>query len=77
MDQAPQVLRFLREFMAEAPDEVGMMANLRLAPSLPIVPEELRVWVPRTVSRPLISAFAVSTARALSCYGGGLCPRRR
>jgi FAD/FMN-containing dehydrogenase len=40
MDQAPQVLRFLREFIAEAPDEVGMMANLRLAPSLPIVPEE-------------------------------------
>jgi FAD/FMN-containing dehydrogenase len=42
MDEAPQVLRFLREFMAEAPDEVGVMANLRLAPSLPIVPEELR-----------------------------------
>jgi FAD/FMN-containing dehydrogenase len=42
MDKAPEVLRFLREFMAEAPDEVGMMANLRLAPSLPIVPEELR-----------------------------------
>jgi hypothetical protein len=42
MDKAPEVLRFLREFMAEAPDEVGMMGNLRLAPSLPIVPEELR-----------------------------------
>jgi FAD/FMN-containing dehydrogenase len=41
MDQAPEVLRFLREFMAEAPDEIGMMANLRLAPSLPTVPEEL------------------------------------
>jgi FAD/FMN-containing dehydrogenase len=41
MDQAPEVLRFLREFIAEAPDELGMMANLRLAPPLPIVPEEL------------------------------------
>jgi len=42
MDRAPEVLQLLREFMAVAPDEVGMMANLRLAPSLPIVPEELR-----------------------------------
>jgi FAD binding domain/Berberine and berberine like len=41
MDQAPEVLRFLREFIAEAPDELGMMANLRLAPPLPIVPREL------------------------------------
>jgi FAD/FMN-containing dehydrogenase len=41
MDQAPEVLRFLREFIAEAPDELGMMANLRLAPSLPIVPQAL------------------------------------
>jgi FAD/FMN-containing dehydrogenase len=41
MDHAAEVLRFLREFIADAPDELGMMANLRLAPSLPIVPEEL------------------------------------
>jgi FAD/FMN-containing dehydrogenase len=41
MDHAPEVLRFLRELIADAPDELGMMANLRLAPSLPIVPEEL------------------------------------
>jgi len=41
MDHAPEVLRFLREFMADAPDELGMMANLRLAPPLPIVPEAL------------------------------------
>jgi FAD/FMN-containing dehydrogenase len=41
MDQAPEILRFLREFIADAPDELGMMANLRLAPSLPIVPKEL------------------------------------
>ena len=41
MDQAPVVLSFLRDFMADAPDEIGMMGNLRLAPPLPIVPEEL------------------------------------
>jgi FAD/FMN-containing dehydrogenase len=41
MDEAPRVLRFLREFIADAPDEIGMMANLRLAPPLPVVPESL------------------------------------
>jgi FAD/FMN-containing dehydrogenase len=41
MDDAAQVLRFLREFVADAPDEVGLMANLRLAPPLPVVPEDL------------------------------------
>jgi FAD/FMN-containing dehydrogenase len=41
MDDAPLVLRFLREFIADAPDEVGLMANLRLAPPLPVIPPEL------------------------------------
>jgi FAD/FMN-containing dehydrogenase len=41
MDDAPLVLRFLRDFVAEAPDEVGIMANLRLAPPLPVIPAEL------------------------------------
>ncbi len=41
MDDAPKVLRFLRDFVADAPDEVGMMANLRLAPPLPVIPAEL------------------------------------
>jgi FAD/FMN-containing dehydrogenase len=41
MERAPEVLRFLRDFIAEAPDEVGLMANLRLAPSLPTVPEKM------------------------------------
>jgi FAD/FMN-containing dehydrogenase len=40
MTDAPEVLGFLRDFVAEAPDEVGILANLRLAPPLPIVPEE-------------------------------------
>jgi FAD/FMN-containing dehydrogenase len=39
MDDAPRVLRFLRDFVADAPDEIGLMGNLRLAPPLPVVPE--------------------------------------
>ena len=42
IDQAPQVLAFLRDFIADAPDEVGMMGNVRLAPPLPVVPEDLQ-----------------------------------
>jgi FAD/FMN-containing dehydrogenase len=41
MDDAPEVLRLLRKVAAEAPDELGIMASLRLAPPLPVVPEEL------------------------------------
>jgi hypothetical protein len=41
MDDAPAVLRFLREFIPDAPDEVGVMANLRLAPAVPVVPQDL------------------------------------
>ncbi|HEX5095107.1 MAG TPA: FAD-binding oxidoreductase [Acidimicrobiia bacterium] len=39
MDEAPAVLSFLRDFIADAPDEIGLMGNLRLAPPLAIVPE--------------------------------------
>jgi hypothetical protein len=41
LDDAPEVLRLLREIAADAPDELGIMANLRLAPSLPTWPEAL------------------------------------
>jgi len=41
MDQADEVLRFLREFAVDAPDEVGITGNLRLAPPMPVIPEEL------------------------------------
>jgi FAD/FMN-containing dehydrogenase len=41
-DQAPTVLAFVRDFLATAPDEVGLIGNLRLAPPLPIFPEEVR-----------------------------------
>ena len=41
MDDAPEVLAFLRDYVATAPDEVGIMGNVRLAPPLPVVPQEL------------------------------------
>lgn len=41
MDDAPAVLAALRDFVADAPDEVGIMGNLRLAPAMPFVPEAL------------------------------------
>jgi FAD binding domain/Berberine and berberine like len=41
MEDAPRVLRFFRDFVADAPDEIGLMGNVRLAPPLPVVPEEL------------------------------------
>lgn len=40
-DQLPQVLTFLRDFLAEAPDDLGLLGNLRLAPALPAFPEAL------------------------------------
>jgi len=39
-DRAGEVLRFFRDFMAEAPDEVGAAVALITAPPLPFVPEE-------------------------------------
>jgi hypothetical protein len=42
MDVASQVLGVLRDLAAHAPDEVGIMGNLRLAPPLPIIPEDLQ-----------------------------------
>lgn len=39
--QAPTVLAFLRDFIADAPDDLGLMANLRLAPPLPVFPPEV------------------------------------
>ena len=38
MAEAGEVLRFFRDFVADAPDEVGIMANLRLAPAAARLP---------------------------------------
>jgi FAD/FMN-containing dehydrogenase len=55
MEEAAGVLRFLRDFAAGAPDEVGIMANLRVAPAVPAVPEELH-------GRPIVALIV--------CYAG-------
>ncbi len=57
MDDAPAVLRFFRDFIADAPDEVGLMGNLRLAPPLPVVPAELH-------GKPIVAVVAT--------YAGGV-----
>jgi FAD/FMN-containing dehydrogenase len=38
---APDVLRFYREFIADAPDELTTIFNLRVAPPLPFLPEDV------------------------------------
>lgn len=41
-EQAAAVLSFMRDFVADAPDDLGLMANLRLAPPLPLFPAEVQ-----------------------------------
>jgi FAD/FMN-containing dehydrogenase len=41
LEDAPEVLRFYRDFATEAPDELTTICNLRPAPPLPLIPEEL------------------------------------
>jgi FAD/FMN-containing dehydrogenase len=41
LDEARTVLGALRDFIADAPDEIGLMGNLRLAPPMPFIPEAL------------------------------------
>jgi FAD/FMN-containing dehydrogenase len=55
MSEAGDVLRLLRDFMADAPDEVGIMANLRMAPTVPVFPAELH-------GRPIVALIV--------CYAG-------
>jgi FAD/FMN-containing dehydrogenase len=41
LDEAPEALRFYRDFIADAPDELTTIFNLRRAPRLPLIPAEL------------------------------------
>src|ERR671922_129876 len=41
LEHAPDVLRFYREFIADAPDELTTIFNLRVAPPLPFLPEDV------------------------------------
>ncbi|WP_175408785.1 FAD-binding oxidoreductase [Streptomyces sp. TRM64462] len=44
-DDTAEVLRFYRDFAAEAPDELGTVVRLGTVPPLPVIPEELH-WRP-------------------------------
>ncbi|MDX6642730.1 MAG: hypothetical protein QOD76_692 [Solirubrobacteraceae bacterium] len=41
IEKSPEVLRFYRDWIAEAPDELMTIVNHRKAPALPFVPQEL------------------------------------
>jgi FAD/FMN-containing dehydrogenase len=56
-DDTADVLRFYRDFVAEAPDELGNVIRLGTVPPLPVIPEQLHY-------RP---AIAVA-----SCYAGAI-----
>ncbi|MCI4568491.1 FAD-binding oxidoreductase [Lysobacter sp. CFH 32150] len=56
-EDAAEVLRFYRDFAADAPDELGNIVKLCTVPPLPVIPEDLH-WRP---------AIAVG-----SCYAGGI-----
>jgi FAD/FMN-containing dehydrogenase len=56
-EDTADVLRFYRDFAAEAPDELGTVVRLGTVPPLPVVPEDLH-WRP---------AIAV-----ISCYAGAV-----
>jgi FAD/FMN-containing dehydrogenase len=57
LDDAPEVLRFYRELIAAAPDDLTTIVNLRRAPALPFVPAELH-------GRPVVAVIV--------CYTGAL-----
>ena len=41
LEDAPEVLRFYRDFIADSPDELTTILNLRMAPPLPFIPEDV------------------------------------
>ncbi|HEY7118010.1 MAG TPA: FAD-binding oxidoreductase [Tepidisphaeraceae bacterium] len=55
--QAADVLSYFRDYVAQAPDEVGILGTLRLAPPLPAVPPELH-------GKPVVAV--------LVCYAGDI-----
>jgi FAD/FMN-containing dehydrogenase len=55
LEDAPEVLRFYREFIAAAPDELTTIFDLSVPPPLPFLPEEVR-------GRPVVMVGA--------CYAG-------
>ena len=62
LEPAADVLAYFRDYVAEAPDEVGILGNLRLAPPLPVVPPELH-------GKPVVAVVV--------CYAGDHRRRRK
>jgi hypothetical protein len=48
---AGEVLRFYRDFVRDAPDELGTVVRFGTAPPLPVIPEDLH-WRPVIHVRP-------------------------
>jgi len=57
LEDGPEVLRHYRDVIADAPDELTTILNLRMAPPLPFIPEELH-------GRPVVMVAV--------CYAGDL-----
>jgi len=57
LEDAPAVLHFYRDFVAEAPDELTTIVTLRMAPPLPFLPEAVH-------GRPVVSVGV--------CYAGAV-----
>jgi FAD/FMN-containing dehydrogenase len=50
LEDAPAVLRFVRDFVEDVPDELHVALNLRMAPDLPFVPRHL-------VGKPIVAVI--------------------
>lgn len=57
MERAPEVLAFYREFIETVPDEFTSVLNLRRAPAVPFLPEDIH-------GKPVIAVVV--------CYAGGI-----
>ncbi|MFW6201888.1 MAG: FAD-binding oxidoreductase [Gemmatimonadota bacterium] len=82
MARAPDVLRFYREFAASGPDELGLLAVLRLAPPAPFLPESVHgqpiVGIAACYAGPVDEGMRVLdpiTERLGQPLGGGFGPR--
>ena len=78
-DDTTDVLRFYRDFAAEAPDELGTVVRLGTVPPLPVIPEDLH-WRP-AIAVACCYAGAVEdgerAVRALRQFGTPLVDLRR
>jgi FAD/FMN-containing dehydrogenase len=69
LEDGPEVLRFYRDFIDGAPDELTTILNLRPAPPLPFLPEEIH-------GQPVVTV-AVCYAGDVDCGEALLAPLRR